>query len=130
MQILSALAVAGFLVAATTPPPSPAITGPVLVSGKTSAYFLGLKKGTAAKVVDAKSDGSEVDIVTASELIQFFIDPATTSWPREIERVVQTLPSGKKRGGYSHGEIAKTADGVSFSGSGFIPIGKFKFSVQ
>jgi hypothetical protein len=86
-------------------------------------------KAASVKVVEAAADGSEVDLVGASETLQFFFNPATTSWPREIERIVERAGS-KVRGGYSHGEVTLKGNVATFTGSGFVPIGKFNFSVK
>jgi hypothetical protein len=103
-----------------------------LAGGKLSAPFMDFKKGARVKVAGTP-DGSRVDLIAGdgSKTIHFYFNPVTTSWPREIERVVEEYhPSGTMRGGYSHGEVTVTNNVATFKGNGFVPVGKFSFTVQ
>jgi hypothetical protein len=122
---VSSLLGAALLAALFTAPAGAATT---LVTGKMSKSFLNVKKGTAVKVVDVSD--SEVDIIAPAATLQFFFDPPSTAWPREIERVVETRSNGKKRGAFSHGEVIVKGAVASFSGSGAAPVSKFSFTVQ
>jgi hypothetical protein len=127
---LAAALLAAVIPAATKAQTPPAGTGTTLLTGTISKTFLKLKKGSAVKMVEVAADGSEIDLVAANDTLQFFFDPATKSWPREIERIVEHPAGGKVRGGFSHGEVVLKGNVASFSGRGFIPIGPFNFTVQ
>lgn len=111
----------------------PAVTqaeSTTLLTGKISATFLKLRRGSTVKVVEAAADGSEIDLVGPTDTLQFFFDPVTKSWPRQIERIVEHQAGGKVRGGFSHGEVNFKGNIATFSGRGFVPIGAFNFTVQ
>jgi hypothetical protein len=125
-SVLGAALVAALLTAPAHADSTPAPA--TLVTGTMSKSFLNLKKGAAVKVVGVST--SEVDIVGQASTIQFFFDPPASTWPREIERVVETRANGKKRGAFSHGEVKVSGNVASFSGNGAAPVSKFSFTVQ